>query len=125
MGQEQQAKKGGAATKLNQGGSESKLSGIYVPTNNAAIAAYLNAGRYDNYFQAEQAAARVMTVGIKQTQKVENDLLVVDGFKLFYYGDPDLPASVTLIQRLCPLKSRATTTSMEYASPSPVVASPS
>ena len=80
---------GGADTKLNQGGNESKYSGIYVPTNIEAITAYMNAGRYDNLLKGEQDAAKMMTVGVRQTQKVENDFLVIDGFKLFYYGNPE------------------------------------
>ena len=80
---------GGADTKLNQGGSESLFSGLYVPTNNDAIAAYMNAGRYDNIMTAELTAQKTMTVGVKLTKKVDNDLLVVDGFKLYYYGVPD------------------------------------
>lgn len=80
---------GGAENKLNQGGSEGLYSGIYVPTNSAAYRAYFDAGRYDNLLKAEQSAERTMIVGVKQTQKVENSLLVVDDFKLFYYGDSD------------------------------------
>ncbi|MBO4641234.1 MAG: hypothetical protein J5661_00035 [Bacteroidaceae bacterium] len=83
---------GGTDTKLNQGGSEISHSGIYVPINNEAIAAYFNAGRYDNLLTLEQTAAKVMTIGVKQTKQVENDLLVIDGFKLFYYGVSDLTA---------------------------------
>ena len=79
---------GGADTKLNQGGSESSYSGIYVPTNNAAITAYLNAGRYDNFMKTEQTTVRLMNIGVKLTQKVQNDQLVIDGFKLFYFGTP-------------------------------------
>ena len=79
---------GGADTKLNQGGNEISYSGIYVPTNSAAIAAYMNAGRYDNYMKYEQTSEKQMSVGFKQTQKVENDQLAIDGFKLFYYGAP-------------------------------------
>ena len=79
---------GGAEEKLNQGGTESNYSGIYVPTNNNAFAAYLNAGRYDNWLKAH-SVARNMSVGVKLTQQVDNDLLVVDGFKLFYYGEYD------------------------------------
>ena len=81
---------GGADTKLDQGGNESLYSGIYVPTNSVAIEAYLNAGRYDNLLKLNQIATRAITVGVKQTQTVENDMLVLDGFKLFYYGDPTL-----------------------------------
>ena len=80
---------GGSDTRLDQGGSESAYSGIYVPTNNATIEAYLSAGRYDNLLKAEQTTTRVMTVGLKKTQAVDNDLLVLDGFQLFYYGDPE------------------------------------
>ena len=80
---------GGADTKLDQGGTESKYTDIYVPTNNAAIEAYLKAGRYDNLLKADITVDRVMSVGIKNTQKVESDQLVVDGFQLFYYGNPD------------------------------------
>ena len=79
---------GGADAKLNQGGTESIYSGIYVPANNTAFEAYFNAGRYDNLLAMEQSAAKVVTLGIKVTQKVDNDLLVIDGFKLFYYGNP-------------------------------------
>ena len=83
---------GGADTKLNQGGNESLYSGIYVPTNNDAIAAYLNAGRYDNFLKLEQTVERIMTIGAKLTSKVVNDLLVIDDFKLFYYGVSNLNA---------------------------------
>ena len=81
---------GGADTKLNQGGNETLYSGIYVPTNNAAIEAYLNAGRYDNMLKGKQATTKFITIGLKQTQKLTNDQLVVDNFKLFYYGNQDL-----------------------------------
>lgn len=80
---------GGADTKLDQGGNESLYSGIYLPTNNAAIEAYLNAGRYDNTLRLEHLSSRIMTVGIKQAQAIDNDMLVFDGFRLFYYGNPD------------------------------------
>ena len=78
---------GGADTKLGQGGSELKYSGLYVPGNNAAINAYFEAGRYDNLVKMKFTTARTVTVGLKVSQKVENDQLVVDGFKLFYYGN--------------------------------------
>ena len=81
---------GGASSKLNQGGNEALYSGIYVPTNTTAIIAYLNADRYDNILNVEQTAERNMSVGIKLTQAIENDLLVIDGFKLFYCGNPDV-----------------------------------
>ena len=81
---------GGAETKLNQGGNEALYSGIYVPTNNAAIEAYLNAGRYDNLLKLNLANTRDLTVGIRQIQAMDNDMLVLDDFKLFYYGNPDL-----------------------------------
>ena len=81
---------GGADTKLNQGGSEALYSGIYVPTNNDAIEAYLNAERYDNILKLKQTVLKVITIGAKQTLVVDNDLLVIDGFKLFYYGNPNL-----------------------------------
>lgn len=80
---------GGADTKLNQGGNETLYSGIYVPTNNDAIAAYLNAGRYDNILRLEQTTERIMTIGAKLTKTVESDLLVIEDFKLFYYGVPN------------------------------------
>ena len=81
---------GGTETKLGQGGNEVQLSGIFVPTNNAAIEAYLNAGRYDNLLKVNIANTRDITVGVKQILPVENDLLVLDGFKLFYYGNPEV-----------------------------------
>ena len=87
---------GGADTKLNQGGLEISYSGIYVPNNNAAIAAYMNAGRYDNLMKSEQITERLMSIGVKLPQKVENDQLVIDGFKLFYYGTPN-PNGITTL----------------------------
>lgn len=81
---------GGAETKLNQGGNETKYSGIFVPTNNAATDAYLNAGRYDNLMKLNQTILKVLKVGVKVTQKIDNSLLVVDGFQLFYYGNPSM-----------------------------------
>lgn len=30
----------------------------------------------------------MMTIGAKLTKKVDNDMLVIDGFKLFYLGAP-------------------------------------
>ena len=81
---------GGADTKLNQGGTEGKYSGIYVPVNDDAIKAYLNAGRYDNLLIADHNTPRVIIIGIKQTQTVAKDMIVIDGYKLFYYGDPTL-----------------------------------
>ena len=81
---------GGADTRLNQGGNEVQLSGIFVPTNNAAFEAYMNAGRYDNLLKVNIANTRDITVGVKQILPVDNDLLVLDGFKLFYYGNPEV-----------------------------------
>ena len=81
---------GGSDTKLNQGGTEAQYSGIYVPTNKGASTAYMNAGRYDNLLTLDITTERVITFGIKQTLKVTNDLLVLDGFKLFYYGNPSI-----------------------------------
>lgn len=78
---------GGADAKLNNGGTESIYSGIYVPSNVAAIEAYLNEGRYDNLLYLDQIVAKVLTVGVKVSAKTESDQLVVDGFKLFYYGN--------------------------------------
>ena len=81
---------GGSDTKLDQGGNESKYSGIYVPGNNAAIEAYLKAGRYKNLLKAEFITARAITIGVQMPQKIENDMLVVDGFRLYYYGNQSL-----------------------------------
>ena len=81
---------GGRDTKLDQGGTETLYSGIYVPTNNAAIEAYLNAGRYDNFVELHLSSERAITVGLKQTQAVESDMLVLDGFRMFYYGNPNV-----------------------------------
>lgn len=81
---------GGAETKLNQGGNETKYSGIFVPTNNAATDAYLSAGRYDNLMKLTQTILKVLKVGVKVTQKIDNSLLIVDGFQLFYYGNPSM-----------------------------------
>ena len=78
---------GGAEAKIGKGGTESVYSGIYVPGNAAAIAAYLDEGRYDNLLYLDQTVAKVLTVGVKTTAKVDNDQLVVDGFRLFYYGN--------------------------------------
>ena len=77
---------GGEETKLGQGGTETLYSGIYVPSNNAAYEAYMNAGRYDNLLKSEFTTARTITVGLKSAQKIQDDLIVVDGFQLFYYG---------------------------------------
>jgi hypothetical protein len=79
---------GGDKTKLVQGGNEALYSGLYVPANNAAYKAYMDAGRYDNLLKMELTTKRVIAIGFKQAQSIENDLLVLDGFKLFYYGDP-------------------------------------
>ncbi|MBR3091533.1 MAG: hypothetical protein IKG99_00775 [Bacteroidaceae bacterium] len=81
---------GGSDTKLDQGGTESRYSDIYVPSNNAAIDAYFKAGRYVNLLKAEFVSPRAITIGIKVPLKTENDLLVVDGFRLFYYGNKSL-----------------------------------
>lgn len=78
---------GGADTKLGNGGTESIYSGLYVPSNVAAIEAYLNAGRYDNLLMLDQTTTKALTVGVKVTSKVDNDQLIVDGFQLFYYGN--------------------------------------
>ena len=81
---------GGANAKLNQGGNESLYSGLYVPTNSVASKAYMDAGRYDNLVKTEYNETRAIAVGIKLTQPVQNDLIVVDSFKLFYYGNQNL-----------------------------------
>jgi hypothetical protein len=80
----------GGDPKLDQGGTESKYSGIYVPGNNAAIEAYFNAGRYVNLLKADFVSPRVITIGVKVPLKTENDLLVIDGFRLYYYGNQSL-----------------------------------
>lgn len=79
---------GGAETKLAQGGNEALYHGLYVPVNNAAYKAYMDAGRYDNLLKMELTTKRVIAIGIKQTQIVPNDMIVLEGFQLFYYGDP-------------------------------------
>jgi hypothetical protein len=58
--------------------------------NDAAYKAYINAGRYDNLLKMELTTKRVIAIGIKQTQIVPNDMIVLEGFQLFYYGDPAL-----------------------------------
>ena len=88
---------GGASTKLNQGGTETNYSGIFVPTNLTATKAYLAAGRYDNLLKVKFTSAKAVTVGLKTTQTIENDQLVVDGMQLFYYGNP---AMVDAIQQV-------------------------
>ena len=50
----------------------------------------MNAGRYDNLLKVNIANTRDITVGVKQILPVDNDLLVLDGFKLFYYGNPEV-----------------------------------
>ncbi len=80
---------GGGDEKLGNGGNELKYSGIYVPTNMTAIDAYFAAGRYDNFLKAKSTIDRVVAIGIKTTGTIESDRLVVDGFKVFYYGNPD------------------------------------
>ena len=50
-----------------------------------------------------------MTIGAKLTKKVDNDMLVIDGFKLFYLGAPKQTA---IRWNPSPTRSKATTTSM-------------
>lgn len=80
---------GGADVRLGKGGTETLYSGLYVPINSTAIRAYLDAGRYDNLLYMENAEAKNLRVGVKQTRIVPNDQLVVDGFGLYYYGTTD------------------------------------
>lgn len=85
---------GGGATKLDEGGTETTYLGLYDPTNVTAIKAYLNAGRYNSFVRFKATSASTLTIGLKNTYKVDNDLLFVDGFYLYYYGNPNLSTDI-------------------------------
>ncbi len=85
---------GSSGVKLDKGGREMRYSGFYVPFNDAADDAYFAEGRYDNFVKAKTTMNRAVAIGIKNASKVAGDKLVVDGFKLFYYGNPDLATGI-------------------------------
>lgn len=88
---------GGSEEKLENGGSEIRYKGIYVPNNNAAITAYINAGRYDNLLKSAKTKltiSKLITIGLKNIQSIDDEILVVDGFQLFYYGNPNAQTSI-------------------------------
>lgn len=63
-------------------------------SNVTAIKAYMNAGRYNNFVRLKATSASTLTIGLKNTYKVDNDLLFVDGFSLYYYGNPNLSTDI-------------------------------
>jgi len=85
---------GGDATKLGKGGTEIKYAGIYVPSSLAASKAYFEEGRYDNLVKAKQTSLKQLTIGIKNTATIENDLLMTEGFTIYYYGNSDVQTDI-------------------------------
>lgn len=79
---------GGQEVKLNKGGSETKVAGMYVPSNTNASQAYIAEGLYDNMIKLKTTNTRSFTIGIKNAKAVEGDMVFIEGLTLYYYGNP-------------------------------------
>lgn len=89
---------GGTEEKLDQGGTERKQSGLYVPYNQAAYNAYFDAGRYDNLIRTKWTTGKEVTVGVKNGTAKSGDLILIQGFQIFYYGNADMQTDIETLE---------------------------
>ncbi len=73
-------------TRLNQGGTEQAVNGIYEPTNSVAATAYFANGHYKNSLPFTLEEAGTVTVRMQNTRSISDDWTVCGGFKLLFYG---------------------------------------
>ena len=76
----------GRTEKLNQGGTEQQVKGIYQPTNAVAAAAYFRNGYYENRMPFTLEKSGILIVKLQNTKTIANDWTVCGGFQLLYYG---------------------------------------
>ena len=88
---------GGQEAKFNEGGTELKASGLYVPYNVSAANVYMNHGCYDTSL-IFKSTVRSMTITIQDKTANENYWTVLGGMKLYYYGTEITKEQVTGIE---------------------------
>lgn len=88
---------GQVSEKFNQGGVERKINGYYQPNDITAAIPYLDNGLYDNVISINLRAKAEVTIGMRNEKEIENNWVVIDGFRLCYYGTDIQKEDVTPI----------------------------
>ena len=91
---------GGQEKRINEGGRETKASGLYVPYDTAAARVYMEKGYYDNWIAFKQFKKFTMSVGFKNTTAVDDDWIVIGDVKIYYYGAKASTGDVTGIDEV-------------------------
>ena len=58
----------------------------YIPDNMEAAHYWFEAGGYDNYVECQVGADGTLTIGIRKTNKIDQDWTCLDNWQLEYYG---------------------------------------
>lgn len=76
-----------AALQTALGGTTAAVgSGLFIPNNMLAASKWFEAGYYQNELSIRVGADGNLTIGFKKDQTIEGDWVIVDNWKLTYYG---------------------------------------
>ena len=91
---------GAGDSRLNEGGRETVISGMYVPTNAVAAHVYMGYGRYNNDIVYGLLSPTAFTITVSDASATDNYWTVVDGFTLEFYGTQISRETVTGVETL-------------------------
>lgn len=77
---------GAVEEKFNEGGNETRVHNLYMPTNAESAHVYLSHGLYNNDIVFGLTANTSFAISVTETEAKENYWTVVDGFSIDYFG---------------------------------------
>ena len=71
-------------------------SGLYIPNDMASASSWFGAGYYNNRLVVKVGSNGLLKIGLKKSKTIDGDWVIVDNWKLIYYGIDEAPASIEL-----------------------------
>lgn len=101
---------GASAQYLSSGDEWYNTDGLYVPNDMVSSVAYFQQGKYQNHL-TYNVTNNCLQLGIDKSSVIDSDWLMMDDFRLFYYGENDPYGDVVGID---PIRSSASAATTEY-----------